>query len=519
MLYYAGYKPSKEVGERMANRIGEQLGNYRLTRLLGSGGFAEVYLGEHVHLGTQAAIKVLYAHLAQDQINDFRQEARMIAELKQAHIVRVLDFDVQNGMPFLVLDYAAKGSLQMVHPRGCKLPLDLVVTYVEQIASALQYAHDRKLIHRDVKPENILLGDEDELLLSDFGIATIAHATSSMNTQASMGTLAYMAPEQIQGKPRKESDQYALAVMVYRWLTGELPFVGSSAEIIAQHIGVPPAPLRTQIPELPEEVEQVVLTALAKDPAQRFSNVKAFARALASASGNTSTSTSPSPLRVAPTQPSTAAPAATTQQASPANEASPQPQRKTEPARPALKLTSPGKQLQTQDDGRGWIKPFLLVILALVVIIGGTLWWVGNGSELFPYHLSASTMWQTINIPLEIDRASGNKKVCPIPTITSWRYDDQIGQVQIHFDWQNFSPSISINNDIYTALYNQSDQLTYYRGFFQTTANPPADQYAIYGKVDATNRVIVIEPRETWVLSMQINSSQYCAYKDLYFQA
>ena len=200
----------------MADHVGQQFGNYRLIQLLGSGGFAEVYLAEHRQLGMKAAIKILHTHLASDEINAFRQEARTIADLKHPHIIRVLDFDVQNGTPFLVIDYASKGSLRAIHPQGSKVSFDLVVTYIQQIASALQYAHEHKLIHRDVKPENILIGEHDELLLSDFGIATIAHSTSSMATSATMGTLAYMAPEQIQGKPRPASDQYALAVTVYQ---------------------------------------------------------------------------------------------------------------------------------------------------------------------------------------------------------------------------------------------------------------------------------------------------------------
>ncbi|QBD75226.1 serine/threonine protein kinase [Ktedonosporobacter rubrisoli] len=267
----------------MADHVGQQLGNYRLVKLLGRGGFAEVYLAEHTRLGMKAAIKLLHTHLSSDETSTFQREARTIAELKHAHIVRVLDYDVQESTPFLVLDYASNGSLRQKHPSGRRLPLDLVVDYVNQIAGALLYAHERKIIHRDVKPENILLDEEGRLLLSDFGIATIAHSTSSMSTEAAIGTLAYMAPEQIQGKPRPASDQYALAVMVYHWLTGLLPFSGSSAELIAQHLGATVPSLCTKLPELPEEVEQVVLTALSKDPQQRFGSVQAFARALAAA--------------------------------------------------------------------------------------------------------------------------------------------------------------------------------------------------------------------------------------------
>ncbi len=268
----------------MADLIGQQFGNYRLTTLLGRGGYAEVYLGEHVKLGMQAAIKVLHGHLVGEAAEDFQAEARIISELRNAHIIRVLDFDIERGMPFLVLDYAPEGSLAQRHKRGTKVPLEQVVTYVEQVADALQYAHDRKLIHRDVKPANMLVGRQGEILLSDFGIAAVAHSTSSMHTESAVGTLAYMAPEQLQGHARAASDQYALAVTVYQWLSGELPFRGTPMEISGQQLGAIPTPLRSLVPTIAPAVEQVVLTALAKDPHARFQNVRAFASELSRAS-------------------------------------------------------------------------------------------------------------------------------------------------------------------------------------------------------------------------------------------
>lgn len=268
----------------MVDLIGQQFGNYRLTSLLGSGGFAEVYLGVHVRLGMQAAIKVLRAHLAGEDGTAFQEEARTIAELIHPNIIRVLDFDLQNGTPFLVLDYAPSGSLRQRHKRGERVPLEQIILYVNQIASALQYAHDRKHIHRDVKPENMLIGRQNEILLTDFGIASVAHSTSSMNTEAPMGTLAYMSPEQLQGHARPASDQYALGVVVYQWLVGVLPFRGSSAEIIGQQLGGTPPPLRSISAEISPGVEQVVMKALAKDPRARFISVQAFAAALVQAS-------------------------------------------------------------------------------------------------------------------------------------------------------------------------------------------------------------------------------------------
>src|SRR5437868_7877245 len=147
----------------MTDRVGEQLGNYRLSRLLGQGGFADVYLGEHLHLGTQAAIKVLHTRLAPDDLEGFRNEARTIARLEHPNIVRVLEFGIEGGIPFLVMSYAPNGNLRQRHVKAVPLPLPTIVSYIKQVAAALQYAHDQKVIHRDVKPENMLLGRHNEV--------------------------------------------------------------------------------------------------------------------------------------------------------------------------------------------------------------------------------------------------------------------------------------------------------------------------------------------------------------------
>src|SRR5712692_2138175 len=156
----------------MSDRLGQQFGNYRLVTLLGQGGYAEVYLGQHVRLELQAAIKVLHAYLTGGEAEHFQQEAQTIARLAHPSIVRVFDFDVQDGMPFLVMDYAPNGSLRRRYPKGHLVALPQIVSLVKPVAAALQYAHERKFIHRDVKPENMLLGRHKEMLLSDFGIAT-----------------------------------------------------------------------------------------------------------------------------------------------------------------------------------------------------------------------------------------------------------------------------------------------------------------------------------------------------------
>ena len=264
----------------MADRTGQQLGNYHLTRLLGQGGFADVYHGEHVYLKTQAAIKILQTRLAHNDMEDFLKEARTIANLTHPHIVRIIDFGLEDNTPFLVMEYAPHDTLRQRHAKGVSLPLDAIVIYVKQIASALQYAHNHKLIHRDVKPENMLIGQHQEILLSDFGIALSTQSSRYQSTHEVVGTAAYMAPEQLQGKPQPASDQYALAIVVYEWLTGERPFHGSFAELCAQHIFTLPPPLHEKVPTILPDVEHVVTTALSKDPNQRFGSIQAFATAL-----------------------------------------------------------------------------------------------------------------------------------------------------------------------------------------------------------------------------------------------
>ncbi len=266
----------------MTDRIGQQLGNYRLLRSLGQGGFAEVYLGEHIHLESQAAIKVLHSVLPDNHKDDFLKEARRLVRLKHPHIVRLLEFGVEGDVPFLVMEYAPNGSLRTRYPKGSQIPLETIVSYVKQVAEALQYLHEQGLVHRDVKSENMLLGANQEVMLSDLGVAVVAHATISIIGAA--GTPAYMAPEQILKMPRPASDQYALGVVVYEWLCGDRPFHGNPITLQAQHLDAPPPPLRQKIPPISPDIESVVLTALAKDPKQRFAHVQAFATALEQAS-------------------------------------------------------------------------------------------------------------------------------------------------------------------------------------------------------------------------------------------
>jgi WD40 repeat protein/tRNA A-37 threonylcarbamoyl transferase component Bud32 len=261
--------------------IGRQFGEYRLMRFEGRGSFGDVYLGEHISDTSRVAVKVLRVQLTNiKELREFIMEARTV-RFAHPNIIKLLDFNVdKDGTPYLVMAYAPKGTLRSRHRRGERLPVEVIVAYVKQMASALQYAHTNWVIHRDVKPENVLLGENDEILLSDFGIATVVHSTHSAGTLDRTGTAYYMAPEHIQGTAYPASDQYALGVMVYEWLCGEWPFNGDVTAIWWQHINVAPPSLCKKVPELSSEVEDVVMRALAKDRHERFASVQEFADAL-----------------------------------------------------------------------------------------------------------------------------------------------------------------------------------------------------------------------------------------------
>ncbi len=385
----------------MEDRVGQQFGNYRLERLLGEGGFAEVYLGEHLYLKTKAAIKVLHTRLGQDEMEGFLAEARTIAALKHPHIVRVLDFGVEGRTPYLVMDYAPGGTLRARFPKGAQIPLATTLPLIKQVADALQYAHEQRLIHRDVKPENMLLDERGQVVLSDFGIATIAQSSHYQQTAGVAGTAAYMAPEQLQGKPRPASDQYSLGIVVYEWLTGSRPFQGSFSEIASQHVLTPPPPLRDKVPTISPAVEQVVLTALAKDPKERFASVQAFATAFEQASLlDQPTRISNAPL---PTIPRPAAPSG---QVQPSSQPAPSLQNAStwvepqQPAQPSWRASGEPTQRHPPDqavptptfDGsnfgpavsplpmrepskpkRRWVRGLLVRLLMVVLVSGGLL--------------------------------------------------------------------------------------------------------------------------------------------------
>ncbi len=252
----------------MADLVGRQLGNYRLIRFLGRGDVAEVYLGEHIPSNNQVAIKVLGIHGGDETA--FQNAAHALTQLNHPHILRIVDYGINYPYAFLVMDYLSNGNLRQRHPKGETVPLATIVSYVMQVTQALQYAHSKELFHSNIKPENMLIGSQNAILLGDIGFATTIETTLDDHV-VGLNHYAY----------RVAGDQYSLGVVVYEWLCGDVPFHGASPwDILAQHRSTSPPSLREKVPTIPPAVEEVVMKALAKDPKDRFVSVQAFADAL-----------------------------------------------------------------------------------------------------------------------------------------------------------------------------------------------------------------------------------------------
>jgi serine/threonine-protein kinase len=262
--------------------MGRRIGPYQLARPLGQGGSGHVFLGTHVQSGQHVALKIVRHPGSDAALKQLWNEARILSRLQQYRhhpdIVRMLDFMNEGPLSVLVMELAPHGTMRDRYPHGTRLTLPAIAYYARQVAAALQYTHTFGYIHRDVKPENLLLTRNGHVLLSDFGIATTANYAAL--TRDRMGTALYTAPEQALGMPCYASDQYSLAVVVYEWFCGHTPFVGSTREVLLQHHSVKPSSLVSQGRSVPLAVEQVMQIALSKDPADRFGSVQLFVQAL-----------------------------------------------------------------------------------------------------------------------------------------------------------------------------------------------------------------------------------------------
>ncbi|MBN2047979.1 MAG: protein kinase [Anaerolineaceae bacterium] len=269
------------IGQRIAGR-------YRMIEKLDAGGMSIIYLAQDEQLPRQVVVKIIQTemippmHLTQVR-QRFQREARVMANLEHPNIIKVFDYGEHQGEPYLVMEYFPGGTLAQYS--GHRVPYQQAAEMLVPIASALEYAHQQNIIHRDVKPSNILIGAEERFALADFGVAKVLETqemTSLTRTGMTIGTPEYMAPEQCLGDPvSPQTDIYALGVIFYELVTGKRPFTGlSTTEVLVKQINEQPLPARQLNASLPPQVEAVLKRALAKDPARRFASMEIFRQML-----------------------------------------------------------------------------------------------------------------------------------------------------------------------------------------------------------------------------------------------
>jgi tetratricopeptide (TPR) repeat protein len=270
-------------------RIGTELGGYRIVESLGRGGMSVVYRAEHVRLGRLAALKLLMPGLGESDFSErFLRESQLAASLDHPNIVPVYDAGEEDGLLYIAMACVEGSDLKSVLEAEGRLPLRRALRIVSQIGSALDAAHARGLVHRDVKPANILVGEGDRAYLSDFGVVKELTGNGTTRTGTFVGTIEYCAPEQIEGRAvDARTDVYALACVLYECLVGEAPFHrDSDVAVLNAHLHHAPPKLVRAAPELPPALDHVIAKALSKSPLDRYATCGEFLTAARAAAAD-----------------------------------------------------------------------------------------------------------------------------------------------------------------------------------------------------------------------------------------
>jgi serine/threonine-protein kinase len=277
---------------RLDDLAGQMLTEYKITEKLGQGGMATVFKAIQTTLKRPAAIKVLDPQMARDNslLARFHQEAISAANLEHPHIVPIYEVDEALGLHFIAMKYINGKSLKDVIAREGRLVLPRVQYLMDQVAEALDYAHERGFVHRDVKPGNVMVEATDYAYLTDFGLSRAILSSQLTVAGTVMGTPDYMSPEQVRGDEDidQRTDIYSLGVMLYEMLTGQVPFSGlAPAAVIMAQLTQPPPSVQTLCPDLPDEVDTVVQRATAKERSERYETAGSLAAALRNVSRDT----------------------------------------------------------------------------------------------------------------------------------------------------------------------------------------------------------------------------------------
>src|SRR3954468_10953335 len=387
---------------------------YELEQKIGEGGMARVYRGRDLRLNRQVAIKVLHSHFASDAnfLQRFHHEAQAAANLRHPNIVDVYDVGQDADMHYIVMEYVAGSDLKALLMRNGALPIEQAVYVGECVANGLEAAHRIGMVHRDIKPQNIIVGEQGQVKITDFGIAKSSLSTALTETGVTFGTADYISPEQARGQPATpRSDIYSLGVTLYETLTNRLPFSGDSSIAVAmQHVSADPPPPRMYNPRIPPQLESLVLRALSKEPDARPTTARDFARQLSNYLTIGDQATVVGPVAPRPIQSPNPRPAPPSPR--PAN---------TGPTSPRPVLQPPRSQAPPDNRGMGF-GGFLLGLL----LLGGVLGLVylalsGAFNDLFNFATGAPRPFPTIvaGQPTEAATAVPQFQVPSLANLTS----------------------------------------------------------------------------------------------------
>ena len=419
----------------MFNLVGRRIDRYKIQAEIGRGGMARVYRALDTILGRQVALKVLSPQLANDPEFSarFRREGKIVAALQHPHIVTLFDVGETDGIQYLAMDFIDGRSVYAVIRERDALPGETAAIIIRAVASALDYAHSRGAIHRDIKPQNILIDTNGRILLTDFGISLSNDDESGRLTRTGlfMGTPEYMSPEQVSGNAVDyRTDLYSLAITAYEMFSGEIPFRGNTPDLIVAHAQKIPPPLPTELNGLPDTLIDVLAKALAKDPAERYQSGLAFSMAIDAAFAQLPTNTVSAALVAGLAQSRNASPKATraiesdegattnpTFQPAPTLNTSTQPRRRNVPE---ARSNLPNRPfVRTQTIPLNFILPIGIGLVITFLILINTTFSTANSADTATPTASATAIATASATQTSVPSATSEPLIIIIPTETA----------------------------------------------------------------------------------------------------